>query len=378
MSANSSAIEGLIHSNRVIVCCGSGGVGKTTTSAALAIRAAQMGKRSVVITIDPAKRLATSLGLQGLSSTPTDLTQNLGETVKGKFYAVMPNSEQTFEHFVRSMAKDQQNLAARVLKTSIYKIFTREFAGAHEYMAMEKLYELAQDQTFDLIVLDTPPSANTRVFLDAPNMLADFFDDQIMRWFVNPGAKILATGIKKLLEILERLTGRGFIAELFEFATALFELRTQFKENLEKVGQLLHQSDVAFLMVTSPERLSKVDTQDFVRLIGDRGYHFWGFVVNRVLSKRLGLSLESAVQTPSPSARIEQILATQKNPVASPEELKVLKESFAQLHATLQHELDAALFLRQISRRESNVLMIEEQPSDVHSVPALLRLCEQF
>lgn len=368
-----SMISRLIAEKRVIVCCGSGGVGKTTTAAALAMRAAQEGKRTVVITIDPAKRLATSLGLKALGSMPTDLTDHVNEELKaanlkpitGRFFAVMPDTNETFESWVRSMAGDNQGLAARVLKTSIYKIFAKEFSGTNEYMAMEKLHELYEEHKYDLVVLDTPPSANTLTFLEAPQLLAGFFDDKMIKWFISPGSRILATGLKKVMEILEKLTGHGFISDLIEFTTALFALRTQFMTNLRQVGALLHQNDVAFVMVTSPERLSKTDTQDFVDLIHKQGYPFWGFVVNRVLGRKLGLKPEQTSQTTAPNT--------------DGDELEILRQNMTLLEPTLEHEKDAFAFLRGLSAASSiNVALVPEQRSDVHSVSALLELSRQI
>ena len=369
-----SSISKLIAEKRIIVCCGSGGVGKTTTSAALAMRAAQEGKRAVVITIDPAKRLATSLGLKALGSKATDLTDHVNEALKaenikpitGRFFAVMPDTNETFESWVRSMAGDNQGLAARVLKTSIYKIFAKEFSGTNEYMAMEKLYELYEEHQYDLVVLDTPPSANTRSFLEAPRLLAGFFDDKMIKWFISPGSRILATGLKKVMEILEKLTGHGFISDLIEFTTALFALRTQFMENLCQVGDLLHQKDAAFIMVTSPERLSKNDTQGFVELIHEQAYPFWGFVVNRVLGRKLKLA--PGQTTPDNTLTTDKI------------ELEVLSKNFTLLTSTLEHEKDAFDFLRGLSAAQSkyNVALVPEQRSDVHSVSALLELSRQL
>ncbi|MBI3555935.1 MAG: ArsA family ATPase [Deltaproteobacteria bacterium] len=338
-----NSVAQLLKSSRVVVCCGSGGVGKTTTSAALAMRAAMEGKRAVVITIDPAKRLATSLGLKMLSAKATDLTSNINDVLaaqgekplSGRFFAVMPDTAQTFESFVRAMAGDNENLAKRVLRTSIYKIFAKEYSGTNEYMAMEKLYELYNEKEYDLVVLDTPPAANTRTFLEAPRLLADFFDDRIMKWIIAPGSKFLASGLRKLLEILEKLTGHGFVSDLIEFTTALFELRAQFMENLHTVGKLLHQSDVSFLMVTSPERLSKSDTQEFVSILDERGYRFWGFVVNRVLGRRIGISSGSGADALDSEKWVAELKPLSGNRPA--ESLNILLSNFEQLVPTLEH-----------------------------------------
>ena len=371
--ANSS-IKTIIQNQRIIVCCGTGGVGKTTTSAALGLAAARLGRKALVITIDPAKRLATSLGLQQLSNEPQDLTavineqlQSTGEpSLSGRFSAVVPDSEKTFESFVRSVAGNRQDLSARVLKTSIYKIFTKEFSGAHEYMAMEKLYQVSTGpHAPDLIVLDTPPSTNTRLFLQAPHLLAGFFDETIMKWLTAPGGKLLASGIQKIIEILESLTGRGFISDLVEFTTALFQLRGQFLDNLDKVSTLLHGPAVSFLMVTSSERLTKSDTQSFVETLRSQGFPFWGFVVNRVLRARIRFE------------KTESEYASLFRETLSEAEIEILLQNFKEIETVFQHEKEAANFLKSLSK-QINVCEVPEQPTDVHTLGALHELAQAF
>lgn len=369
------ALQSLLSDNRVLVCAGSGGVGKTTMSAALAILGAISGKRTIVITIDPARRLATSLGLNSLSPIPTDLTPRIDEELKsqglppckGRFHAVMPDTTRTFEAFVRAMAGKNESLAARVLRTSIYKIFAKEFSGANEYMAMAKLYELYNEDEYDLIVLDTPPSANTRMFLEAPRLLSEFFDDRIIKWFVAPGARLFASGVRKVMSMFEHLTGHGFMSDLIEFTSALFELRLEFRENLENINQLLHKKRVCFLAVTSPERLSRGDTQEFVRLLNDRGYRLWGFIVNRTLSLRLGIPL------PKLMSGDYTFLKTASGPEGA-----LLKASFDFLRPALEHERAASLFLTELAGKGGEVVFVPEQPADVHSIGALVNLCTQL
>lgn len=353
----------LIEKNKVLVCCGSGGVGKTTLSASLGILGALHGKRTVVITIDPAKRLATSLGIDSIKTEATDVTAALGKKgIKGKLFAVLPDTSKTFEHFIHSISGGNKALAARVMQTSIFKVFSREFSGTNEYMAMEKLYQLYSKNEFDLIVLDTPPSANTRLFLEAPKMLADFFDDRVIKWFINPGSRFFAAGVKAVLGILEKLTGKGFISELVEFITALFDLRSQFIENLKKVDALLHEKKVAFLMVTAPERFSKSDTQDFVSILEERNYPFWGFILNRSLTKGLNLQKNSQVEV---------------LPSLSSQEMQTLLEAQKLVQPLLENELESEKTLTSaMQRKKINVLKVAEQSNDVHSAETLLSFAE--
>ncbi len=365
-------LEQLITESRIIVCCGTGGVGKTTTSAALALKAARMGKRALVVTIDPAKRLATSLGMEEIPDEPLDLTSHLPEKVKGRFSAVVPNSERTFERLVRTLARGDDSAMGRVFKTSIYKIFTKEFSGAHEYMAMEKLHELSQlldKGELDLIVLDTPPSANTTLFLEAPHRMASFFDETVMRWFTAPAGKWLAGGVEKALGMLEKLTGHGFLTDLMEFARALFALRAQFVENLAHISNLLRRADTRFVMVTTSERLARPDTQGFVQGLHRDGYSFWGFLVNRVLASRLGLKRGALQENPAWAQELQGTV--DEKTVAA------LRSGFRGLQPRLEQETDAELFLQGLDPR-FHVAEIPEQDNDVHSIEALHALSQSY
>jgi anion-transporting ArsA/GET3 family ATPase len=290
-------IDQILKERKVIITCGTGGVGKTTLSAAIALRAALMGRSAVVVTIDPAKRLATSLGLQSLGNDPTDLTaqardawqraraagRRVPDEFKGKLAAVVPDTRKTFETFVHELAPNPA-LAERVLRNPIFQIFAKEFSGTNEYMALERLYALDQLSRFDCIILDTPPSRNTLDFLRAPQLLAQFFEAGLIKWLVLPANKLLATGMKKALGILERLTGAGFMTHLFDFAAALFEVRVSFTANLRRITALLKSSKVGFLMVTVPAPDTIPEAMHFVESVHDHGFHFEGLALNRTLS----------------------------------------------------------------------------------------------
>jgi anion-transporting ArsA/GET3 family ATPase len=221
-------IDQVLKNKRVIITCGTGGVGKTTLSAALGIRAALQGKRTVVVTIDPAKRLATSLGLTQLGDQPTDLTpqiqatlekvrlndsnqlHHLPQKITGSLAAIVPDTRKTFENFVRELAPSE-TAAEKVIKNPIFQVFAKEFSGTNEYMALERLHSLYIQDQYDLIILDTPPTRNTLAFLEAPRLLAQFFDEKLIRWLVLPANKLVATGMKKAFSILEGLTGANFM-----------------------------------------------------------------------------------------------------------------------------------------------------------------------
>jgi anion-transporting ArsA/GET3 family ATPase len=286
-------LDSVLSRRRILITCGTGGVGKTTLSAAMAVRAALLGKRTVVITIDPAKRLATSLGLEKLGDHPTDLTEALRDACrrvapehvhfKGRLDAIVPDTKHTFESFVRSIASSEAN-AERVLRNPIFQVFAKEFSGTNEYMALERLYSLANDGDYDCIVLDTPPSRNTLAFLDAPGLLSRLFEEKFIRWLAIPANKIVAAGMKKAMGMLERLTGAGFMSNLVDFSSALFEMQSKFAGNLRKVMELLRSEQVGALMVTTAAPEAAPEVRHFIETLKSREMNFEGVVINRLLS----------------------------------------------------------------------------------------------
>ncbi|MBC7692757.1 MAG: ArsA family ATPase [Methylotenera sp.] len=288
------SLDEVIQKRRILVTCGTGGVGKTTLSAAIAMRAAVLGKKAVVITVDPAKRLATSLGLKDLGDTPMDLTPLLKrafadhppEAFKkcvGTLAAIVPDSRTTFETFMKGLAPTTQ-IMERVLKNPIVDVFAREFSGANEYLALERLYHLDLLKEYDFIVLDTPPSRNTLAFLEAPQLLARLFEEKLVRWFVLPANKIAAAGMRKAMGILEKITGEGFMTHLFDFGGALFEIQENFLKNLKAINALLQSQDVGFLLVTVPTPETVPELNHFVDSVKEHGFHFDGIALNRTLS----------------------------------------------------------------------------------------------
>ncbi|MCM2322960.1 MAG: AAA family ATPase [Oligoflexia bacterium] len=296
-------IDAILARRAILVTCGTGGVGKTTLSAAIAMRAALAGRKAVVVTIDPAKRLATSLGLDELGDHATDLTpllrkalakarqqqgpsSGLPPTLTGSLHAIIPDTRRTFETFIRELAPTE-SLAERVMGNPIFQIFAKEFSGANEYMALERLYALHRSGEYDCIILDTPPSRDTLAFLDAPKLLVQFFEDRLIRWLVLPANKLVSTGMRKALGILERLTGAGFMTNLFDFASALFEVRARFADNLKAIMRLLESPEVGFIMVTTPSSIgaagSESEVRHFLETLGKHGLHFDGVAVNRTL-----------------------------------------------------------------------------------------------
>lgn len=307
-SAFDRKIDKIIGSRKIIVSCGTGGVGKTTLSAAIALRAAMQGKRTAVITIDPAKRLATSLGIQvskDLGDQPKDITEELNkvlrklgyvdENITGSLSALMPDTQKTFETLLKELTPSEA-IRERVVKNPIFQVFTQEFSGANEYMALERLYQLYQNGNYDCIILDTPPSRNTLAFLTAPKLLSRLFEEKLIRFLVLPTNKLLSAGMRKALGILERLTGAGFMTHLFDFMSSLFEVQLSFTANLNKIMALMASPEVGFVMVAAPSPDLAPEVSHFIETLRQHRFHFDGIILNRTFSYLGELPAASALQ----------------------------------------------------------------------------------
>jgi anion-transporting ArsA/GET3 family ATPase len=273
-------IERMLARKDVCIVAGSGGVGKTTTSAAIALGMAARGKRVAVLTIDPARRLANSLGLPELGNEE----RRVEADVDGELWAMMLDSKRTFDELVEWHAPDAQTRDA-VLGNRIYKELSGAVAGSQEYMAMEKLHELHQEGRYDLLVLDTPPTRSALDFLDAPKRLSSFIDSRSLQLFTAPGflgLKILGRGTGVMFSVIKRLTGIDLLEDLSEFFRSFGDMSKGFRERAERVNDLLADSRTAFLLVTSPRRDAIEEAGWFHNRLLDAGLPFAGAVVNRV------------------------------------------------------------------------------------------------
>jgi anion-transporting ArsA/GET3 family ATPase len=278
------ALEG----KRVCICGGSGGVGKTTTSAAIAMGMAARGMRVAVVTIDPAKRLANSLGLEELGNEPhlvdPKLFEQAGVEMKGELWAMMLDAKRTFDEVIERLAPDERT-RDEILDNRIYKELSSAVAGSQEYTAMSKLYDLDRDHDFDLLVLDTPPSRNALDFLDAPDRLTQFLEGRALQVFLKPtgfATRIVGRGTGVVFGVLKRVTGVDLLQDLSVFFRSLGGLIDGFKERAEQVNALLADRRTTFLLVTSPEREPIDEAIYFWRKLKAARMPFGGVIVNRV------------------------------------------------------------------------------------------------
>jgi anion-transporting ArsA/GET3 family ATPase len=360
------SVAELLDGKRVCVCAGSGGVGKTTTSAAIALGMAARGAKVAVVTIDPAKRLANALGLEELENEPRRVQHHrlagAGLQVGGELWAMMLDPKRTFDELIDRVAPDPAR-AQEIKLNRVYRELSTAVSGSQEFTAIAKLYELDQDGDFDLLVLDTPPSRNAMDFLDAPGRLTSFLEGRAMKAFIRPtsvGMRVLGNAAMPLFAALRRVTGVELLSDLTTFFALLGDMTNEFSLRAAQVQRLLHAGTTAFLLVTSAEREPIDEAIWFRRTLESSGLPFAGVVVNRVHHDLLGDSEPEDVAAKL-AARLGADLAAKV--AANFRDYHVLARRDHNNIARLAAELDA-----------SPLLLVPQLDDDVHDVAGLLRM----
>jgi anion-transporting ArsA/GET3 family ATPase len=343
-----------------VVCAGSGGVGKTTTAAALAMGAAAEGAKVAVVTIDPAKRLANSLGLEELGNEPKliDPARFAGHGVemRGELWALMLDAKRTFDELIEHLAPDART-RDDVLSNPIYQQLSNAVAGSQEFTAIAKLYDLDASGRFDLLVLDTPPSRNALDFLDAPQRLTGFFQGRAIKVFLRPagiGGRLLGRGTNVAFGLLRRVTGVDLINDLSVFFRALSGMIDDFAARADRVSALLSDPRTTFLIVTSPQHDPIEEAIFFHRKLREARMPFGGLVVNR-------MHVAPALDGPLPDALTAELGDSLAGRIAtSARELAALAERDAANVAHLRERLG-----------DPPLVVVPERQDDVHDVDGL-------
>ncbi len=279
-----ASMSDVVGDASVVVCCGSGGVGKTTTAAVLGIHAARVGRRVVVVTIDPAKRLADALGLEaGLSSEP-QLVDSVGSN-GGELWAMMLDTAATFDGLVRTHADDPEQVD-RILTNPFYRNMASAMSGTQEYMAAETLHALHHDDRFDLVVVDTPPSRNALDFLDAPGVLSRFLDHRVFKLAMLPtrsGLKIFGAAAQPIFKAIGKVVGSDVLADSLAFFQAFSGMETGFRERADDVVALLRADGTAFVVIASPRHDTITEAVWFTEQLQAQGVPLAAAIVNRLV-----------------------------------------------------------------------------------------------
>jgi anion-transporting ArsA/GET3 family ATPase len=366
-----SPLGDLARTARIVVCCGSGGVGKTTTAAAAALWAAEAGRRTCVLTIDPARRLAQALGLDLLSNAPRPVKVKGMAAGPGSLDAMMLDMRRTFDEVIERYARDPEQ-ADRILANRFYQRLSSTLAGTQEYMAMEKLYELHESQRYDLLVVDTPPTRSALDFLDAPDNLNELLDARAFRLLIAPAQRIgrgylrgLNLATTAMTRMVRRVTGSELLAEIGEFFAAFEGMYDGFKERAGLVYDQLKHPSTAFVVVATPEEAALREAAYFAgRLAADR-MPLGALVVNRI-------------HQAGPVPRVP--LAATERLAAAGADGRLLAD-LLELHTGL--ETLAAAEQRRVrelldSVPNLGVVQVPQLPDDVHDLPGLRRLGEHL
>ncbi len=273
-------LDSVITDRSIVICCGSGGVGKTTTAAAFALEAARLGRIACVVTIDPARRLANALGLDTLTNRPT----RIEGPWPGELHALMLDPKGTFDDLVLRYS-DSAEQAEDIKVNRIYRNLTGSLSGTQEYMAMEKLYELVEEGGFDLVVVDTPPSRNALDFLDAPRRLTRFLENRLFQALMMPtraGLRIMGVAAQALLRTISKVAGADIVGDAVAFFQAFEGMEEGFRARAARVRELLVQADTAFILVASPRPDSVDEAVHFAGKLAESEMSVTALVVNRV------------------------------------------------------------------------------------------------
>ncbi len=275
-----TTLAGLVAERAVIVCCGSGGVGKTTVSATFALAAARAGRRSCVVTVDPARRLADALGVESLPNTPTEVEGDW----PGHLHALMLDSKGTFDDLIERYARTPEQ-AESILANRLYQNLAGALSGTQEYMAMEKLYELVQSKEFDVVVVDTPPTRNALDLLDAPRRLTRFLENRLFRAVLVPtrmSLRAIGVATQALLRTIAKVAGTEIVQDAVAFFQAFEGMEDGFRSRASAVHELLADPSTAYILVTSARPDAIAEAGFFAEKLEERGTAVAALVVNRI------------------------------------------------------------------------------------------------
>jgi anion-transporting ArsA/GET3 family ATPase len=360
------SVAELLEGKRVCVCGGSGGVGKTTTSASIALGMAARGAKVAVVTIDPAKRLANALGLEALENEPCRVAPERlarsGVELDGELWAMMLDPKRTFDELIDRVAPDPKR-AEEIKRNRVYGELSSAVSGSQEFTAIAKLFELDREGDFDLLVLDTPPSRNALDFLDAPGRLTSFLEGRALKTFLRPtglGMRVLGRGATPLLAGLRRITGIDLLADLSTFFALLGDMTDDFSVRAARVEQMLRADTTAFLLVTSAQSEPIDEAIWFRRTLEQGGLPFAGVIVNRVHHDMLG------------DGALGDVAAALTGDLG-PELAAQVAGNFHDYHVLARRdEHNIARLAAEIDGRRA--LLVPQLDDDVHDIEGLLRM----
>jgi len=377
-----TSLESLLAAKEIVVTCGSGGVGKTTTAAAAAAMAAtRQGGRVLVLTVDPARRLATALGLQGIGNeakrVPDKAFRAAGVQPRGELWAAMLDTKQSWDALVRRHAPDART-AEQILANKLYANISGRFIQSHEYIAMERLYELHQSGRYDLIVVDTPPSRDALDFLEAPSRMADFFSSRFLKLLAAPSRnRLVSVATRPFYSVADRVLGSQFLSDIAEFFKLFERMGPGFVQRARSVERVLHDRRTTFLVVTTLEAAPAHEAEFFVASLDRMGFHLGAVVLNKVLPSwllaegpaRLALGLREDI-APSVAALAPRLGA---EPAQVQRVLCEVADAFLNYQVVAQREAEQKA---ELAPRSEVLVTVPAFDQDIHDLAGLLQLGE--
>ena len=387
---SSAGLDGLLASKEVIVICGTGGVGKTTTAAALgAMAAAKLGGRVLVLTVDPARRLATAMGLTELSNAevqvPASAFTDAGVTPRGELWAAMLDTKASWDDLIRRHAPDAK-VRDTVLSNPLYTNITSRFVHSHDYIAMERLHEIHSSGKYDLVIVDTPPSRNALDFLDAPARMADFFGSRLLRWLTVPyRSRLFTAASKPFYNIADRILGSRFLQDIAEFFLLFQTMEKGFVTRAKQVEGLLRDPRTSFVVVTTLETAPLVESRYFIDALAERRLSLGAVIANKVMPQSLSdpASAKASAAMRSRALKLAETLhdtiahTKPALPLATPERIAgvftEIADRFDDLAVVAARQSER---LNELTAATPTVATVPTLEDDIHSLSGLLQLGE--
>ena len=389
-SAGSGSMDGLLATKEIAVACGPGGVGKTTTAAAAAVMAAvRHGSKVLVLTVDPARRLADALGLDGIGNTehrvPDEAFRRAGLKPRGQLWAAMLDTKESWDALIRRHAPDPQT-RNEIMANPLYQNISGRFVQSHDYIAMERLYEIHSEGDYDLIVVDTPPTRNALDFLGAPGRMADFFSSRLLRWLIVPyRSRVVNLATKPFYQVADRILGTEFLADISEFFILFQSMYDGFIERSESVGRLMADRRTTFIVVSTLEAVPLREAEFFAEQLTARRLHLGAIVLNKVLPDYLrdpdGAAVAESMKERAGelAPRLAPCLAQVDPAIADTDQVaRVLSEvadSYLNFQVVALREMEERAMLSVVPDVLATVPFFD---TDIYDLAGLVRLGEQI
>jgi anion-transporting ArsA/GET3 family ATPase len=382
-ATRAGSLEQLLAAKEIVITCGSGGVGKTTVAAAAGVMAAvKLGGKVLVVTVDPARRLANALGLEAFGNVehqvPVSAFDAAGVTPRGELWAAMLDTKQAWDSLVNRHAPDAET-ARRILENPLYANVSGKFVQSHEYIAMERLYELHCEGNYDLIVVDTPPTRNALDFLEAPTRMADFFSSRFLRLLIAPArSRLVNMATRPFYQVADRILGTQFIEDIASFFILFQSMYAGFVERANAVTRLLHDRRTTFVVVTTLEAAPVHEAQFFIDALNDRRFHLGALVLNKVLPDYLladgGVAVAERLRADA-GAVAGKLPGDLGDPAQVQRVLVEVAESFLRFHVVAEREAELRAELAAVP---DVVAAVPYFDTDIYDISGLLRLGDQI